>query len=152
MGKMVIVEVDLGQYIEDIINDDIEEMTEKTRQAVDEAIAQKKTVETDRMVQAQQRTQKEQQIRDSLEMVYGALLESFRLNSCLSLEDMKKLVTPNISNTSALILQLKSFIRKEKGNAYVLKRLTKNKKPVYYNQFLQIPAYLQKPCHLIHHR
>ena len=135
MVKMTIVEVDLGQDIDDIINEDVEEMTEQTRQVVDEAIAQKKTVETGRMVQAQQKIQKEQQTKNALERVYEALLGTTlgaaEQDSCLSLEDMAELAKPTIINTSALILQMKSFIRKDKGNAYVLKRRTRNKKPVY---------------------
>jgi uncharacterized protein YigA (DUF484 family) len=131
MVKMVVVEVDLGQDINDIINDDIEEMTEQTMKVVDEAIAQKKTVETERMVQAQQKLHKEQKTQDTLNKVYDSLLEATKHDSCLSLEDMAEIARPVITNTSALILQMKSFIRKEKGNAYVLKRRTKNKKPVY---------------------
>lgn len=131
MAKMTVVEVDLGQDIDDIINEDVEEMTEQTRQAVDEAIAQKKTVETARTVQTQQKLRKEQDTRLALEGVYRALLESLKLDTCLSLEEMAEIAKPAITSTSALILQVKSFIRKEKGNAYVLKRQTKNKKPVY---------------------
>jgi len=131
MGEMVIIEVDLGQDIDSIINDDIEEMTEKTRQAVDEAISQKKTVETNRMAQTKQKLQKEKQTLDALETIYTALLEAHKNESCLSLEEMSRLATPHITNTSALILQLKSFIRKEKDNTYVLKRRTRDRKPVY---------------------
>ena len=131
MEEMIIVDVDLGQDINDIINEDVEEMTEQTRQAVDEAIAQKKSVETGRSIQAQQKLRKEQDIRLALEEVYKNLLETVESDSCLSLEDMGEIAEPAIANTSALILQLRSFIRKEKGNTYVLKRRMKDKKPVY---------------------
>ena len=131
MEEMIIVDVDLGQDINDIINEDVEEMTEQTRQAVDEAIAQKKSVETGRSIQARQKLRKEQDIRLALEEVYKNLLETVGSDSCLSLEDMGEIAEPAIANTSALILQLRSFIRKEKGNTYVLKRRMKDKKPVY---------------------
>jgi len=131
MEEMIIVDVDLGQDINDIINEDVEEMTEQTRQAVDEAIAQKKSVETGRSIQAQQKLRKEQDIRLALEEVYKNLLKTVGSDSCLSLEDMGEIAEPAIANTSALILQLRSFIRKEKGNTYVLKRRMKDKKPVY---------------------
>jgi len=131
MAKMIVIDVDLGQDINDIINNDIEEMTEQTRQAVDEAIAQKKTVETERIVQAQQRSRKEEDVRLALDGIYQHLLEQTEMGSCLSLEQMMEIAAPTITNSSALILQLKTFIRKEKGNAWVLKRHTRSKKPVY---------------------
>ena len=66
MAKMVVLEVDLGQDIDDIINEDVEEMTEKTRQTVDDAINQKKQIDTERVAQAQLKLRKEQEIQDAL--------------------------------------------------------------------------------------
>ena len=131
MAKMAVIDVDLGQDINDIINDDVEEMTEQTRQAVDEAIAQKKSVETEHLAAAQLKLRREEDVRSALDKVYRHLLEATEMDSCLSLEEMIEITEPAITNSSALILQLKSFIRKEKGNAWVLKRRTKSKKPVY---------------------
>jgi len=131
MAKMVVMDVDLGQSIDDIINEDVDEMTEQTRQIIDEAVDQKKMIDSNRKAQAQLKAKKELNKQKILETIYETLLEAYNNNTCLSLDEMGRIAEPTITNASALILQMKSFIRKEKGNEYVLKRHTKDGKSVY---------------------
>lgn len=131
MAKMTIVDVDLGQDIADIISDDVEEMTGQLQQVIDEAIEEKRTVETERIKKAAAKTEKSKQILEALDAVYTALLEASGRDEMVGLTSMMSLVHPVITNSSALILQLKSYIRKHKGNEYVLTRRTRDKKPVY---------------------
>lgn len=131
MKKIEVIDVDLGQNIDDIISEDVEELAEQTKEAIDEAIAKKREVETRQTQRTQEKARKELQIREALERVYTGLLEATERESFLGLEEMAELAKPAITNTSALILQLKSFIRKHKDNAYVPKRRTKDGRPIY---------------------
>jgi len=131
MAKMTIVEVDLGQDINTIISDDVEEMTGQLQQVIDDAIEEKRTVETERTKKAEEKVQKSRQILDTLEKLYQALLAASTQDSPIEVDRLIEMAAPVITNTSALVLQLKSYIRKHKGNEYVLTRMVKNKKPVY---------------------
>ena len=131
MAKMTIIDVDLGQDINTIISDDVEEMTGQLQQVIDEAIEEKRTVETERTRKAEEKVQKSQQILNTLEKIYQALLVASEQDSVIDVDRLTKMASPIITNTSALVLQLKSYIRKHKGNEYVLTRRVRNKKPVY---------------------
>jgi hypothetical protein len=130
VAKATIISVDLGEDISEIISDDVREITEQNQEAIDEAIAEQRQVQRKRTDQADAKLRKEQAVTSTLESIYDALL-SLPDGGYLTTEQMGEMARPIITNTSALVLQLKSFIRKHKGNAHVLKKCTRGGKPAY---------------------
>jgi len=125
MAKMTIVDVDLD--VEEIITDDIKELTAQNEQDIQSALDEKKEV----IERIAAKKQKDQAVTDKLEAIYALLVERHANKYAVSMEEMLEIANPVITNNSALVSRLKNYLRKQKGNKYVLKRRMKNKKPVY---------------------
>jgi len=125
MAKMTIVDVDLD--VEEIITDDIKELTAQNEQDIQSALDEKKEV----IERIAAKKQKDQAVTDKLEAIYALLVERHTNKYAVSMEEMLEIANPVITNNSALVSRLKNYLRKQKGNKYVLKRRMKNKKPVY---------------------
>jgi len=120
MTKIHIIPVDLGQSVDDIISADIQELHAKT--LADIQIAS----------EAKQRTQQvkppspEEQ---STTAVYQLLLDAYNEKHPVSVNEMMAIASP-IATSSALILRLKTHLRKA-GNEYHLTKRMKAGVMVY---------------------
>jgi hypothetical protein len=132
MSKVTIIPIDLGEDIDSIISDDVAELTAKNREDVNLAIKEKKALQNAKTQKVEKIDQVAKAKVAALITVYQALLKVHQDNDgTISLDEMVKLSSPAIDNSSSLIIQLKAFIRKEYDNAYVLKKQKRNKKPIY---------------------
>lgn len=131
MSKVTIITVELGENIDTIISDDITELTSKNLEVVNQAIEQKQETMKVRQQKVEKIDQEARAKVAALATVYQALLAAHSKDDAVDLDEMIKLSSPAITNASSLVLQLKSFIRKEHDNEYVLQRKKRNKKPVY---------------------
>jgi hypothetical protein len=120
MTKIHIIPVDLGQSVDDIISADIQELHAKT--LADIQIAS----------EAKQRTQQvkppspEEQ---ATAIVYQLLLGAYKEKLLINTNEMMAVASP-IATSSALILRLKTYLRKA-GNEYCLTKRMKAGVMVY---------------------
>jgi len=127
MAKMTIIDVDLSKNIGEIISDDVRELTQQNKDEIQKAIDEKKEV----VERKQARNQQEQNKIDALETAYQLLLIGHKENKPISIDSLLEAVHPIITNNSALIARLKNYLRKQKGNEYIISRRKLGGKPVY---------------------
>lgn len=126
--KITIIDINLGQEIDQLIADDVSQLTSKNMADINKAIEEKqlemqaKTEKTTKMNTA------DKVRKDVLEKIYAELLG--REN--MTIKEMLELASPLTSNTSALVTMLKTFIRKERHNEYVLQKKTLNREIIYF--------------------
>jgi hypothetical protein len=130
MAKMTIIEVDLSKDISDIIDDDIMKINDEAQETIQEAIETQIAINTKKKPKSQQNL-KEEAIRAALEKVFQGLLAVNSGKGFLTIDEVLELADPAISNSSALITRLNTYLRKEKNSSHVIKRTTRQGKSTY---------------------
>jgi hypothetical protein len=131
MAKITIISVDLGNNIDDIVSDDLKELTDKNRADIQEAIDRKKITEKTKEQKTEKINQQARAKQAAMANVYAELLSGYEQKRPVPLCRMMEIAGSTAANSSGLVLQLKAFIRKEHENEYVLKRRTIRKQPTY---------------------
>jgi len=119
MAKIQVIPVDLGDPIEQIISDDVRQLSEETVANIRAAAEQKVPgpVKLDRETIATAR-------------VYDLLIAALPTKDEIEIDKLLLAASPDITNPSALMMRLKHFLRK-KGNDYILHKSTRGGKAVY---------------------
>lgn len=118
MAKIQVISVDLGDPVEQIISDDVRRLSEDTIANIQTAANQKK----------------EKQINPetlAAEAACELLLAAVPTNELIEIDKLLEVAKPAVSNSSALIMRIKTLLRK-KGNIYILRKKSRCGKPVYY--------------------
>ena len=127
MAKMTIIDIDLGERVEEIISEGVKEITEQNIAEIEKAIDEKKHIVERKSAQLKQ----EQQVADTLEALYQLLLDAHKENRLVGIDELLEKAAPIITNNSALISRIKNYLRKQKGNEFVLVKRLRKRKPVY---------------------
>jgi hypothetical protein len=113
-----IIDVDLGDPIEQIISEDVQKLSEETIANIRTAAEQKvKPVKTDQETIATQ-------------AAYELLLAAVPTKDTVEIDKLLKAASPYITNPSSLMVRMKHLLRK-KGNEYVLRKSSSLGKAVY---------------------
>lgn len=110
-----ILDVDLGEKIEDIINDDVTTITKQNQQDIDDA------VETSRQHAEviQKRSEAETAKLDAIQAAFKSLKTAHEANTTVVSTELLALVQPHITSMNSLVQRLKSLLKAD-GNKYRL--------------------------------
>lgn len=122
-----IIEIDLGE-IEKIISEDIAEISGNAREKLDQSINERKAIERVKQERNKIKEAANSKLSNMLESTYDKLLASGNEGVPVSeiLADVNELIT----TPSAFTLRMKTLL-KEKGNPFIIKRITVAKIPRY---------------------
>jgi hypothetical protein len=119
MAKINVISVDLGDPIEKIIAEDVRQLSAETLENIKAAANEKARgpIRTDPETLATQ-------------AAYDILLTAFPTGEPVEISKLLAASSPVVTNPSSLMMRMKGLLR-QKGNEYVLRRSTRDRKPVY---------------------
>ena len=126
--KVSIIEVNLGEDIDDMISEDVIELTQEAKQELDNTIAVAKNVQKLKEQKDLEKQKSKDDLQETLNTAYDGLIEAG--NGGVLVEDIMESVKPLIKTASAFSLRMKTYLR-NKGNEYIMKRKKIDKKPHY---------------------
>lgn len=119
MTKIQVISVDLGDPIEQIISDDVRQLSEETVANIKAAADQK----VSRPIKMDQET-------IATQAAYDLLFAALPIKEEVGIDKLLEAAAPTIANPSALMMRMKHFLRK-KGNDYILQKNIRDGKAVY---------------------
>jgi len=125
--KVSIIEVDLGEDIDNMISEDVIELTQEAKQELDNTIAVAKNVQRLKEQKDFKKQKSKDDLQEILNTTYNNLIEA---DKGILAEDIVESVKPLIKTASAFSLRMKTYLR-NKGNEYIMVRKKINKKPHY---------------------
>jgi hypothetical protein len=128
MANVQIIDVKLGQAVEDIISDDVKELTEKNRKDIEDGIERKKATIDQRSERVIKINQQERQIEAALSTCHDHLLKA---TEPVPISKLLELAAPVIDKPSPLIMRLKTFLRKVHDNEHVIVKCTRGGESCY---------------------
>jgi hypothetical protein len=131
MTKVTIIDVDLGENVEDIIDADVKKLTEKNQKDIDEAIAEKKQTQQAKEQKANAGKIQTRKFEIALASVYDTMIDNHKRNLTTPIDIMLKAAEPTITSSTSLIMRLKGYIKEYHGNEYVIKKCRRKGKTHY---------------------
>jgi hypothetical protein len=125
MQKITLINVDLGATIEEIVNDDVRELTEQNEQAIAEALVEAKETQEKKAAKQNQSNLEQQRIATIMSKVYETMVANHKAGLSTPLSKMLELTNPTITKAGSLIPRLKTFIKDYHDRSYSLKRCQK---------------------------
>lgn len=140
--KVCIVDVDLGLSIDDIIAEEVEDITGAARKELDTALDTAKTIQRVKLEKEAEVKAADQKLVDAMEGAFQSLVEAGDLG--LPVSTVMAAVAGVIPNSSAFTLRMKGVLS-HKGNPYILERKKVHGTPHYVfvpfnNRVLPEPA------------
>jgi len=126
--KVSIIEVNLGEDIDDMISEDVIELTQEAKQELDNTIAVAKNVQKLKEQKDLQEQKTKDDLQKTLDTIYDDLVEAG--NEGVLAESIVESIKPSIKTASAFSLRMKTYLR-NKGNEYIMQRKKIDKKPHY---------------------
>lgn len=126
MTKVTIIEVDLGETIENIISDDVKIITEKNQRNIDKALEASKQAQEASQKKSNTRKLQSQKYNMVLAKIYDVMTDRHSRGDFTSITEMLKLANPVITSPTSLLMRLKSYISKHHDSEYVLKKCKRN--------------------------
>ena len=126
MSKIHIIDVDLGEPIEDIISSSINAVSTTTLANIEQAADMKASTNAARGSKSKV-TPEDVATQNAIDLLSNASGDKLPI---ISSEDLLKATSPVIDNMTSLVLRLKSMLRK-RGNKYRLEKTALNKQPAY---------------------
>jgi hypothetical protein len=119
MAKINVISVDLGDPVEQIISEDVRQLSEETIENIKVA-AQEKARGPIRSDPESLATQ----------AAYDLLFAAIPTGEPVEINKLLEASSPAVTNPSSLMMRMKGLLR-QKGNEYVLRKSMRDKKPVY---------------------
>ncbi len=116
--KVEVIEVDLGEGIEEIISGDLTRLSEEDVQRINEAV-----------------TESASEVKSTptnlvLEKICNMLEEATKSNRWLTIDELIAVSSPHITNPSGLITRIKNYLH-SRGNTYVIRKRKRDGKSAY---------------------
>lgn len=127
MAKIHVISVDLGDPIEQIISDDVRQLSEETIANIQMA-ADQKVPGPIKMDQETLATQ----------LAYNLLIAALPTKEEVGIDKLLEATAPTITNPSALMMRMKHFLRK-RGNDHILHKSMRGGKATYRLMLYNIP-------------
>lgn len=131
MTKITIIDIDLGESIEDIINDDVKKLTEDNQKDIDKAIAASKESQKAKQQKANNSKLQEQKYTIVLAQVYDLMVDNRNRNLTTSIDKMLEITNGVIDSPTSLAMRLKSYIKEHHDNEYVMTKCKRGGKTHY---------------------
>jgi hypothetical protein len=128
MAKVSIIEIDLGADIDEIISENVEELTGQAKQELDEAIEAAKERDALREQKASDKKKADDAVTAVMEAAYQRLVDAGADGVLCS--DIMDIVNEHVPNSSAFTLRMKKILR-DQGNPYALERKKRKGNPHY---------------------
>lgn len=131
MTEITIIEIDLGESIEDIINDDVKKLTEDNQKDIDKAVAASKEAQQAKQQKANNSKLRDQKYTIALAQVYDLMTDNRGRNLTTSIDDMLEITKGIIDSPTSLAMRLKSYIKEHHDNEYVMTKCKRGGKTHY---------------------
>jgi hypothetical protein len=118
MQKFTIIDVDLGYNVDQIINEDIVEITSKMKEDIDSAITVSKATQQVR----DSKKIKEDKADHILNTLYEQLIDPQNIDHKLQLDHITKEIDGAIANVGAFVTRMKTLLRNKGGIYMILKK------------------------------
>ncbi len=118
--KVVIIDVDLGVSVADIIKENVTELTTQTKTDLTTAIETAKAVQRVKLEREQKINTITQQLSAAMDDAYNQLVTASTTG--LPVTTIMALVSPHVPNSSAFTTRMKHILS-QKGNPYALGRI-----------------------------
>ncbi len=128
MAKVVVIDVDLGINLDEIIEESAKELTNNARRELDGALAIAESVKRIKEEKMQQKTNQTTGITTAMEEAFKKL-EAAGTNGVI-VDEILEIVKQFVPNSSAFALRMNNILS-TKGNPYRLIRSKINKIPHY---------------------
>ena len=119
MTKVTIIEIDLGINIEDIISENIEALTERSKKDLDIAIDLAKQRDKLRERQKLEKSNANDAMGMAMEFVYNKLVDALR--NGVPCDEIMDNIKDHVQSPTAFSIRMKKILR-DKGNPYSLSR------------------------------
>ncbi len=134
MVKITIIDIDLGDSVEEIINNDVKRLTEKNQTEIDQALADHKIAAQAKQEKSEkQKLEKQSQDKALIacKQAYELLLANHKQNLTTAMSALITITESAIASPTSLIMRLKSYIKNFQDNKYVLKKCQRNNETHY---------------------
>lgn len=139
--KVVIIDVDLGLSVDDIINKEVEDLTGAATKELNDALAIAKATQKVKLEKETAARESDTKLSRAMEEAYQKILETKDIG--LPVSAAMTIVADVVPNSSAFTLRMKTILS-QKGNPYILERKKVHGTPHYiftpFNQQPQQPA------------
>lgn len=126
--KVLIIDVDLGLSIDDIIAEEVEDITGAARQELDNALETAKTIQKVKTEKETAAKEADHKIVVAMEAAFQSLVAAGEIGLPVSM--VMTTVADVIPNSSAFTLRMKSILS-QRGNPYTLERKKVHGTPHY---------------------
>lgn len=128
MSNVSIIEVDLGIEIDEIISENVVELTGQAQEELDQAIDLAKQRDELRNKKANEKREADDAVTTVMEAAYQRLVDAGADGILCS--DIMDIVNEHVPNSSAFTLRMKKILR-NKENPYILERKKRKGNPHY---------------------
>lgn len=128
MAKVSIIEIDLGADIDEIISENVEELTGNAKRELDQAIELAKQRDEIREQKATEKKKADDAVTTVMDVAYQRLVDAGADGVLCS--DIMEIVNEHVPNSSAFSLRMKKILR-DQGNPYALSRKKRKGNPHY---------------------
>jgi hypothetical protein len=128
MAKVSIIEINLGADINEIISENVEELTGQAKHELDQAIELAKQRDALREQKTNDKKEADNAVTAVMETAYQRLVDAGPEGIICS--DIMDTVSEHVPNSSAFALRMKKILR-DKGNPYSLTRKKHKGNPHY---------------------
>lgn len=128
-----VIEVDLGCDINQIISDDLTQLTTQNREAIDAAITANKQMVAVRTA----RDEAEKHLIEATTSIFQLLIDADARNETVAAKTLLTQAQPHITNMISLVQRLKAHI-KTNNLPYQLKKMTQNRESYYYLETAEV--------------
>ncbi len=126
--RVVVIDVDLGFSVDDIVADEITSLTTQSKTEIDRAIEIARTAERIKQEREQKAKLTTDKLTIAIEAAYNTLKEAGELG--VPVTTIMSIVEGTIPNSSAFTLRMKRILT-EKGNPFILERKKHQGTPHY---------------------
>jgi hypothetical protein len=119
MSKIQVISIDLGDPIDQIISDDVRQLSEETLANIQSAAEQK--------TKGPEKTNPETLATIA---AYDLLYAALPSNQSVIIDELLAAASPAVTNPSALMVRMKTLLRR-KGNEYILRKNSRGGKAAY---------------------
>lgn len=128
MTKVFIIEIDLGVSIDDLIDNDVTELSKGAQEELDNAIKASKKVQELKEKKDKEAKESQSKVDQAMSEAYDKLVEAG--DNGIPVDEIKEIMGTAIPTTSAFTIRMKTLLRK-KGNKYIISRSKKGGKAIY---------------------
>lgn len=123
------IELDLGFDIEELINTEINKLSEESQKLLDDSIEKALQTQKIKYTKKESKAKQDAQLTEVLTNSYNKLLD--KISNGVPVTDILEMCKPHIESMASFQSKFKAFMR-TKGNPYYLAKVKRSKVQYYY--------------------